>query len=562
MSFSIRLLPALVLVVVSLPASLWAQSTAKQIPKGPRGSISGRVTMKEKGVPGVVVSLRKADNFMPIGQYQRATTDQDGFYRITKVEAGSYEVTPITPAFVSADSRENLKTKTVLVGEDESVDNINFAIIRGGVITGRVTDADGRPVIQQDVNIYPATAFDRTLPQQPPFRTSVAQTDDRGIYRAFGLVAGRYKVAAGRGDDAFGNVYGPSRAAYKQTFHPEASDPAKATVIEVGEGTEANNVDIALGRELQTFNVTGRVIDATSGQPLPNIRFGMQRIVGQRTEFVNTQAASNALGDFQVEGLIPSKYSIYLYPNTAGGLRADALSFDIVDQDVSGLTLKLYKGASISGVVILETDNKSALQTLTQSQLRAYVVGPPGADVVATSSAISLPLGPDGSFTLTGLSGGTVNFALTSGMNPFGPKGMNVSRVERDGVSMGPRAMEIKESEQVTGVRVFVSYGTGIIRGVVKLENGTQPEGTRILLRIMKDKEPVSMMRPPQADARGHFLIDGLTAGVYEISASVAGHIGRREVSVQDGIATDVEITIDFNAPPVRSGPPPVIIRP
>jgi hypothetical protein len=97
---------------------------------------------------------------------------------------------------------------------------------------------------------------------------------------------------------------------------------------------------------------------------------------------------------------------------------------------------------------------------------------------------------------------------------------------------------------------------------MVKLENGTQPEGTRILLRIMKDKELVSMMRPPQVDARGHFLIDGLTAGVYEISASVAGHIGRREVSVQDGIATDVELTIDFNAPPVRSGPPPAIIRP
>src|SRR5262245_6639966 len=139
MNCSVRFLPAVVLVLVSLPASLWAQSTAKQAAKVPRGSISGRVTIKEKGVPGVVVSLRKSDVLQPFGPYQRATTDQDGSYRITNVAAGSYEVTPITPAFVPSGTKDNLKTKTVLVDEDENVDSINFALVRGGVITGKVT---------------------------------------------------------------------------------------------------------------------------------------------------------------------------------------------------------------------------------------------------------------------------------------------------------------------------------------------------------------------------------------------------------------------------------------
>jgi len=561
MSFTVRFLLAVVLVVVGLPASLSAQSTTKQTSKAPRGSISGRITIKEKGVPGVVLSLRKSDLLLPFGPYQRATTDQDGFYRVPNVAPGSYEISPSVPAFVMANSRDNTKAKTVLVGEDENVDNINFSLVRGGVITGRVTDADGRPVIQQEVNIFLATAFDRATPQQVAFRIAAGQTDDRGIYRVYGLLSGRYKVAVGKSDDSYGNMYGPSRSTYKQMFHPDVSDPLKATVIEVGEGTEANNVDIALGRELQTFNASGRVIDATTGLPLPNIRFGVQRGVGQRTEYVNTLATSNALGDFVIEGLIAGKYSIYLFPNMAAGMRAEGLPFDIVDQDVSGLTVKLYKGATVSGVVILETDDKSVLQTLPQLQVRAYVSNPSAVGGGA-SSAMS-PIGADGSFTLTGLPGGTVNFNLGGvAMSPFPPKGMVISRVERDGVAVGTRTLEVKESEQLGGVRVFVSYGTGIIRGVVKLENGTLPDGVRIFLRLTKGNEQLNFMRPPQVDARGHFLIDGLVAGSYEISANVLGRASKREVNVQDGVATDVVLTIDMSAPPVRPGPPPVIRNP
>jgi protocatechuate 3,4-dioxygenase beta subunit len=559
MSFSVRFLPVVVLFalsVVSLPASLSAQSTAKQTTKTPRGSISGRVTIKERGVPGVVLSLRKSDVLQPFGPFQRATTDQDGSYRITNVAPGSYEVTPITPAFVPAGARDNVRAKTVLVDEDENVDNINFALVRGGVITGRVTDADSRPVIQQEVNIYIATAFDRPAPQQQVFRTTAVQTDDRGIYRVYGLVPGRYKVAAGRSDDTFSGI--PTRVTYRQVFHPDVSDQAKAAVIEVGEGTEANNVDIALGREIPTFSVTGRVIDA-SGQPVANMRFGVQRNIGPRPEFVNTFGTSNAVGDFIMEGLIPGKYVVYLFPNTGGGMRAESVPFDIIDQDVSGITIKLYKGASVSGVVVLETEDKAVLQTLMQLQLRSFVTSPTGAS--AAMSATS-PIGPDGSFSLSGLPGGTVNFMLGAPMSPFPPKGMTITRIERDGVAMPPRALELKESEQLAGVRVIVSYGTGIINGIVKLENGSLPEGARIFLRVMKDKETINAVRPPQVDARGHFLLDGLLPGTYEVSAIVAGQTGKREVNVQNGAASDVMITIDMTAPPVRSGPPPVIRNP
>src|SRR6185369_4820797 len=59
MSFSARYLPAVLLTILSFPISLWAQAAPKQPAKAPRGSISGRVTIKEKAAVGVVVSLRK-----------------------------------------------------------------------------------------------------------------------------------------------------------------------------------------------------------------------------------------------------------------------------------------------------------------------------------------------------------------------------------------------------------------------------------------------------------------------------------------------------------------------
>lgn len=556
MSFSARYLPAVLLTVLSLPISLWAQAAPKQQPtKAPRGSISGRVTIKEKPAIGVVVSLRKSEQRDPFEVALRAMTDQDGNYRIVNIPPGNYEVTPSAPAFVPSDLKE-IRTKTVLVGEDENIENINFALVRGGVITGKVTDADGRAVIQHQVNIFRADVPDQRQGQQlrQAFPNAGGQTDDRGIYRVFGLIPGRYKVAVGRSDELLNQSFGgPQRSTYQQVFHPDVTDQAKATVIEVGEGTEANNVDVTLGRALQTFSVSGRVVD-DKGAPVPNIRLGLQRSSGQRAEFVNSYPSTNNQGDFVVEGLIPSKYGIFLLPDQNSGLRLETLTFDIIDQDVSGLTLKLVPGASVSGVVVVENDNKAGIAKFPELQLRAYVTNPIGGGGGLGSSTGS-PIAPDGSFLLQGLPGGMLNFNVGSLKGPYSSRGFVIARIERDGVPV-QRGIEIKDGEQLTGVRVVLGYGSGKLRGVVNLENGVVPNGARFFVRILnKSGQLLSNFRPPEVDARGHFLIEDLPAGVYEIQAGVTGlpqmpKIVKRDFSVQDGVTTDITITIEVPQTP------------
>jgi hypothetical protein len=549
MRFSARSVPIIVLIFVSAVVPLKAQSSST---KTPRGTVSGRVTIKDKGAPGVSVGLRKQDGITPFEPLIKATTDHDGVYRITNVPAGTYEVVPSALAFVIAETN-NPRSKSVILSEGENVEGINFSLVRGGVITGKVTDADGHMLIQQPVNIYRADAFDQSAQQRQLYPSANGQTDDRGIYRIFGLAAGRYKVASGRADEIFSGNVAPGRATYKQGFHPDVSEPAKATIIEVSEGSEAANVDITLGRAIETFSVSGRVIDAEKGSPMPNFRFALQRTVGQRVEFVSSYGQSNSQGDFLVEGLVPGKYSVFLFPDQNAEMRADAVMFDVIDADVSGVTVRLMKGSSLSGVVVLENEDKTALAKLQQLLLRAYVSPPAG--VPSFAQGASSTISADGNFRLAGLPQGNANIMLASATGGSPPKGFVISRIERDGI-VPPRAIEIREGEQITGLRVVVSYGTATLRGVINLENGSMTDGARMFVRLARPGSPVPPLSFAPVDSRGHFVMEGLPAGVFEVAVSVPGGSGKpprnakREVSMQDGTVTEVTITVDMAPPP------------
>ncbi len=555
MRFSTPYLAAALLTILSLSASLSAQSTTKESTKVPRGSISGRVTIKDRGVPGVAIGLRKGDMFTPSEPFQRATTDQDGFYRISNIAPGSYSITAAVPAYVMSDSKEN-RFKNVLVGDDENVEGINFALVRGGVITGRVIDADGRPVIEQQVNVYPAEMYDQRQ-QRSIYAVGSVQTDDRGIYRVFSLSAGRYKVAVGRSDDEQSVTYNQGRSnAYKQVFYPDVTDQAKATVVEVSEGSEANNIDITIGRAGQTFSASGQLVDE-NGQPAPSLRIGVQRQIGQRIEYLNNSAIANSHGDFILEGLVPGKYTAFLLGPLNSNLRIEPFSFDISDHDVTGLTAKLTKGASITGTVVLENGDKAIFAQLLQFQLRGFgVVSTDGGGTYGSSSVS--PLAPDGSFYLSGLPPGTINIVFSSPGSPFPPKGFTISKIERDGV-FNPRGLEIKQGEQLTGVRVFVAYGTATIRGQFNFENGSLPQNNRIVVRISRPGDQFLNLRPAIVDERRHFLMEGLPAGTYELNIymNIPASPGRnikREVTLLDGQTMDLTINVDLSEP-VKPGP-------
>src|SRR6185369_9934604 len=226
---SSRLAVAAALLTISAAVSSSSQTTPE---KGATASISGKVKIRDKAVAGVIVFAEEQHSrgWRSRSNY-RGATDQDGNYRITNVRAGTYTIRPVAPSFALEDYVTN---NEVVISEGETVEDINFSMIPGGVITGKILDPDGKPLVEEYVNVVPV---DPASFVSMRFEGNL-HTDDRGIYRAFGLHPGKYKVFVGRTESL-----GGERGSYhRQTFYPSVTDDSKATVIEVTEGGETTNI--------------------------------------------------------------------------------------------------------------------------------------------------------------------------------------------------------------------------------------------------------------------------------------------------------------------------------
>lgn len=509
--------------------------------KNPTATVSGRVTIKGKAAVGAVVNVRTTE-----GQsvtYQAVTNDQ-GNYKISNVPPGNYLVVTTAPAFVPANNSS--WGKTLVITKEEAIENLDFTLMRGGVITGKVTDADGRPVIEVEVAAYVNRADDSY--ETPPG----TRTDDRGIYRIFGLPPGKYRVGAGQ--SANGSPSGSGRGFYRLTFFPAATEISQASIIEVTEGSEATGVDIALGRPMTKYSARGRIVDAESGQPVPNVNYGLQTRISSSSfsSSISVGDVSNQAGEFKLEGLTPGKYAIFIAPQQNGALRADPVTFEIIDSDVNGLILKTSKGASLSGVMVLEgTDDKSLQAKLMNIMLHAQV----SEESWQSGANHWSKVGQDGRFVISGLPGGTVNFAMSNNGQ------FHIVRLERDG-AVYPKGIEIKEGEQISGVRLVLNYGSGTISGVVKLEGGTLPAGGSIYVTIVRvgvDPESITLRsdRTTRVDTRGQFILEGLVPATYEVSATMYNPVTRtpvrspkEQVVVSDGGVTNATLTITLGDRP------------
>jgi hypothetical protein len=151
-------------------------------------SITGRVTIETEGAPGVVVTLQPASSSFPLPPpMARETTDKEGRFQMNNLPDGRYYLVPLAPAyFAPSEDRMIASGKPVTLMKGETLEGIELKLIPGGVITGRVTNAERRAVVAVPLTLeYARDENDRQRPT-----TSVQNegwTDDRGVYRFFGL---------------------------------------------------------------------------------------------------------------------------------------------------------------------------------------------------------------------------------------------------------------------------------------------------------------------------------------------------------------------------------------
>jgi protocatechuate 3,4-dioxygenase beta subunit len=509
------------LSVLVLPFAFHSiQSQAAQTKTG-TATVSGRVTLKGEPARGVMVVLQAQSQGAP--NALRARADESGRFHFTGVSAGRYSVYAVAPGYVSpGDVSYGMRGKSLILADGDKVENLDLEIKRGGVITGKVIDSQGRPVIEENINLTKLDANNR--PMGPYFYNVSSgydgyRTDDRGVYRIYGTPEGRYLVSVGYVESPGSATIISRREFYPRVFYPDATSESDAKAIDVTEGSEASNIDLTVPDPKQTRDVSGRVVDAGSGQPVAGVEVVVGGVMGNGRYvggYMGIGERSKPNGEFRLFGVAPGKRAILtLSDEASGGFISDPVIIDIGEEEVTGVELKVRPGAAISGVVVIEGTNDPKIQAkLSQISLTAAVMtsqntAPPTRSGYVRANA-------DGSFHFGGLHPGKATISVSQAANA---RDLVMSRVERNGAPVSD-GIDVEAGEHVTGVRVVLVRGPLAIRGELRVVGGPAPAGCRFFVSPRRVDQPMPNLPGAEVDARGQFAIENLPPGEYEIKVT------------------------------------------
>ena len=170
----------------------YAQEMHFQVPVGtegiefklkPEGRVEGRLTYADTGAP-VTNAMVVLESIDPTTGWGRARVDANGNYLLANLPAGMFNLNLYEgPEGWTAVAKEFIK-----VVEGEIISNVDLTLVRGGIITGRVTDQNtNEPIADHHISFHDAA--------RPESQASVhgTETDKTGVYR-FRIAPGRAKV--------------------------------------------------------------------------------------------------------------------------------------------------------------------------------------------------------------------------------------------------------------------------------------------------------------------------------------------------------------------------------
>ncbi|KAF0240938.1 MAG: hypothetical protein FD167_4076, partial [bacterium] len=268
------------------------------------GTISGKVTVSGKSIPGAQILVLQGSLNTRNGRVAKVETDIEGQYKVTLPKEGNYFVIPLTSGFTFTSEPGSLRGgQAVTLAKGDEITGIDFSLKSGGVVTGRIFSFDNKPIGNTSIKLQRIESDGKKTPIYPinPF---LARTDDRGIYRIYGIPPGKYLVSVGIKPDASSATFGVGRTYIPLTYFPNTTQEESAQIIEVKEGKENTNIDITAQRPEKSFRLTGKVIDAVTGKPI----VGIGVVYGKYTSAENavtlfSNLKTNARGEFQINGL-------------------------------------------------------------------------------------------------------------------------------------------------------------------------------------------------------------------------------------------------------------------
>ena len=314
--------------------------------------------------------------------------------------------------------------------------------------------------------------------------------------------------------------------------------------------------------------MTGRIVDADTNQPLPGVdySFGALQTNQNQTYISGTYSPNtptNSKGEFRLEGVEPGRYAImassrdFMFNQTSSQrpkVYSDPLPFEVTDGDVADLEVKAQRGLSISGIIVTDgITDKNALAALSRLVVTGFAESTPNT-LQSFPSGTTSPIASDGTFQLDGLRPGKVQIDI-AGLTSTEARGLTISRIVHERAS--GRRIDLAPGQSVSGVRVYLAYGTGVVKGQIKVEGGTLPADALMFVSVQRPTD-MARMSSAQVDSRGRFVAQSIPTGTYEVILQIVSfgptntlprgfpRTQKQTVTVTDDSESEVLFTLDL----------------
>jgi hypothetical protein len=406
-----------------------------------------------------------------------ATTDADGRFEIKDLVAGRYNLSASKAGFVmmSYGQRRPEQQGTLLeILDGQLVEKIAFSLPRGGVITGTILDEFGEPVAGANVSTLRFRYFNGARRLTP---SGGASTDDRGMFRVYGLAPGDYYVSAAlRSQQAMmlgpGNVSTGPVDGYAPTYYPGTPNAGDATRVTVRAMQEAANVSFSL-IAARLSRISGRAMTST-GAPIVQgmvMLTPIDRFTAGAATFNN--GMTRADGSFQLLGVAPGTYNLQLRPrsNPTPDAEFGNLRITVGQDDLDNVTVVTSRGAIAYGVI---TTDESTPPAVRPQQVSLFA-RPTEPEVIGMGGAANV--NDDWTFAITGLSEPRIITA-----NIAENVDWVVKAVLHNGVDVTDTPIDFAPGQTVEGLQVVFSRKRTEISGLITGERSSPDTDATVIV--------------------------------------------------------------------------------
>lgn len=506
---------ALIFTLLAPQGTLQPPQNQQQPPPAGTATVRGHVTAADTGQP-----LRKAQVRIvaaEIRENRLATTDENGAYEFTDVRPARYTILASKGSYVTlsyGQSRATDTPKPIEILDRQTVERLDLALPRGGVITGRIVDDYSEPMSDVLVSLqrYQFIQGRRILAPAGGFAT----TNDLGEFRLYGIGTGQYYLqATWRNVAANGPDASPAaRLTFAPTFFPGATSPTEAQRLTVTAGREIADLVMVL-RPARSARVTGTATDA-DGKPMTPAMVMVMRNAGMNVDVAgNGQVRPD--GTFAINALPPGEYTLRAQRMGASGEPPEVAMTTVAvnGEDVSDVHLTSARASTASGRVVVDP---ALVSQLPKTISLAFF--PPNFGGLPTPPPPPVSVGADDlTFTVKAPPG-----VFRVSLGGFGPPpaGWAIKSVRVNASDVTDAGIEFKPNEDISGIEIELTNKIASVSGLVTTGGGDSVKDYTVIV-FAQDREKWTGVSRYQGigrpDQDGRFKTQNLPPGDYYIVA-------------------------------------------